>query len=139
MSPAFFLTTVESGSGAFHSKSFLCGIRSQQSSLVAFQLWSGVTFGQLDILSLWPVMQMSMLKNTLAFWPKGCCLHLIVESCIVVPPFSCKMELPAILRKSQSPDINPIENLWAILVCSLRKKPTKPSSKEDLINCLRSA
>ena len=39
---------------------------------------------------------------------------------------------------SQSPDMNPIENLWAILDRALRKKPTKPSSKEDLINCLRS-
>ena len=33
----------------------------------------------------------------------------------------------------------PIENLWAILDRALQKKPTKPSSKEDLINCLRSA
>ena len=64
-------------------------------------------FGQPDILSLWSVTEiaqtaeMSMLKNTSAFRAKGCYLHLIVESCIVVPPFSCKMELPAMLRKRQ--------------------------------------
>ena len=39
---------------------------------------------------------------------------------------------------SQSPDINPIENPWAILDRALQKPPTKPSSK-DLVNYLRSA
>ena len=47
-----------------------------KSSLMAFQFWSGVSFGQLDILSLWSVMEISMLKNTSAFWTKG----LMVES-----------------------------------------------------------
>ena len=103
MSPGLhsFLTAVESGSDGFHPKSLLCGICSQQSSYVAFQLCSGVPFGQLDILSLWPVIVMSMLKNASAFWTKGCCLHLTVESCVVVTPFSCNMELPVILRKRQ--------------------------------------
>ena len=40
---------------------------------------------------------------------------------------------------SQSLNMNPIENPWAILYRALRKKSTKPSSKEDFINCLRSA
>ena len=75
-----FLTAVESGSGGFHPKSSLWGICSQQSSLVAFQLWSGVPFGQLDVLNMWSVTETSMLKNTSAFWTKGCCLHFIVES-----------------------------------------------------------
>ena len=100
MSPALhsFLTVVESGSGGFHPKSFLCGICSQQSS---FQIWSGVPFGQLDILSLWSATETSMLKNTSAFWIKDCCLHSIDENCVIVPPFSCKMELLAILQKRQ--------------------------------------
>ena len=35
--------------------------------------------------------------------------------------------------------MSPIENLWVILDRELRIKPTKSSSKEYLINCLRSA
>lgn len=40
---------------------------------------------------------------------------------------------------SQSPDMNPIENLWAILDRAVRKKPRKPTSKTDLFNILCSA
>ena len=65
--------------------------------------------------------------NISAFWTKGCCLHFIVASCIIVPSFSCKIELSAILQKtkdwlekegikclpwpSQSPDMSLIESL----------------------------
>ena len=45
--------------------------------------------------------EMSMLKNTSTFGTKSCCLHFIVESGVVVPSFSCKMELPAIPWKRQ--------------------------------------
>ena len=40
---------------------------------------------------------------------------------------------------SQSPDMNPIENLWAILDRAVRKNPQKPSSKTELLNMIRSA
>ena len=40
-------------------------------------------------------------ENTSTFWTKDCYLHFIVESCVIVAPFSCKMELLAILQKRQ--------------------------------------
>ena len=33
---------------------------------------------------------------------------------------------------SQSPDLNPIENLWSILKDQLKKRQTKPTNKEEL-------
>ena len=38
---------------------------------------------------------------------------------------------------SQSPNMNPIENLWSILDRNLRKKKMKPSSKPELLALLR--
>ena len=38
---------------------------------------------------------------------------------------------------SQSPDMNPIENLWGILDRNLRKKKMKPSIKPELFALLR--
>ena len=40
---------------------------------------------------------------------------------------------------SQSPHINPIENLWGILDRNLRKKKRKRSSKSELLALLRHA
>uniref|UniRef100_A0A8C4RCB9 Tc1-like transposase DDE domain-containing protein n=1 Tax=Eptatretus burgeri TaxID=7764 RepID=A0A8C4RCB9_EPTBU len=40
---------------------------------------------------------------------------------------------------SQSPDMNPIEHLWAILDRAVRKKSRKPTSRAELLNLLREA
>ena len=37
---------------------------------------------------------------------------------------------------SQSPDMNPIEHVWAILDRAVRKKSKKPASREELLNFL---
>jgi hypothetical protein len=38
---------------------------------------------------------------------------------------------------SQSPDLNPIENLWDHLDCQIRKRKPSPVSMQDLINAVR--
>ena len=53
---------------------------------------------------LWrSVTDMSMLKNTSTFWTKDCCLHFIVESCVVVGTLFMQaiIIVPAILQKRQ--------------------------------------
>ena len=97
-----------------------------------FQLWSGVPFGQLDVLSLWSVTEMSMLKNTWAFLTKGCCLHFIsgklrrrhylfharwnsLTYCEKDKGLLGKKGIKCLPWLSQLLDVNLIENLWAIL------------------------
>ena len=38
---------------------------------------------------------------------------------------------------SNSPDLNPIENLWHILCSNIRKRKVQPRTKEDLIKALQ--
>ena len=40
---------------------------------------------------------------------------------------------------SQSPDMNPIEHLWAMLDQAVRKKSRKPTSQEEFLNFIREA
>ena len=38
---------------------------------------------------------------------------------------------------SNSPDLNPIENLWHILRSNIRRRKVQPRSKKELIECLQ--
>lgn len=38
---------------------------------------------------------------------------------------------------SNSPDLNPIENLWYVLKCQIRKRKSPPKTKEALIEALK--
>jgi len=59
------------------------------------------------------------------------------HTAIVVKHWMEDEEVPLMEWPAQSPDLNPIENLWSIL--DQRLKNRKPSNKEELFNLLKNA
>jgi hypothetical protein len=45
--------------------------------------------------------------------------------------------LPFVLLPPNSPDLNPIENLWHILRTNIKKREPKPMKKQELIDALQ--
>ena len=151
MSPGLhsFLTAVESGCDGFHPKNFLCGICIQQSGLVAFQclVWGTIwTAGRSELVvcdgnvnaekyisilnhGLLPAFRSWKLRHRFTlFMQDGAPYHTAKNT----KDWLAKEGIKCLPWPSPSPDMNPIEDLWAILDHILWGKPTKPSSKEDL-------